>query len=182
MAADKLPPQTPSCWCAGTECKDEKGPRPPCTRAWQKVRLDLFSSESPLLAPKEPVVVAHCVSRCLHMSKGIALRFRQTFGRVDELHEQKANIGDVAWLVDGPSNQVHIGYLVTKALYWHLPTYAALEKTLVSLREYCVKQRIWSIYVPPIGCGLDKLEWPRVSAHLHAIFDTRFRLTVCDLK
>jgi hypothetical protein len=167
------------CWCV--DRKDEKAARA-CTRAWRRVRMDLFAPESPLRSPKEPVVVAHCVSRCLHMGAGIALRFRQTFGRVNELHEQKAAVGGVAWLVDGPSNQVHIGYLVTKDRYWHLPTYAALEASLVSLREYCVKQRIWTVYMPPIGCGLDKLEWPRVSALLHAVLDERFRVTVCDLK
>jgi len=44
-----------------------------------EVRGDLFTSSDSL---------AHCVSRDLHMGKGIATEFKKQFGGIDELHQQ----------------------------------------------------------------------------------------------
>ena len=53
---------------------------------------DLFTSSDSL---------AHCVSRDLHMGKGIAVGFRKLFGRVDELEAQEKKVGEVAALDEG---------------------------------------------------------------------------------
>ena len=42
--------------------------------------------------------VCHCVSACLGMGKGIAVLFKQRFGRVDELKAQGVGVGGVAVL------------------------------------------------------------------------------------
>ena len=53
---------------------------------------DLFKSPNP------DVSLAHCVSRDLKMGAGIAKTFRDKFGRIQELLDQKANIGEIAIL------------------------------------------------------------------------------------
>jgi len=47
--------------------------------SFTEVRGNLFNSSDSLV---------HCVSRDLHMGKGIATEFKKQFGSVDELREQ----------------------------------------------------------------------------------------------
>ena len=48
--------------------------------------------------PQPDVSLAHCVSRDLAMSAGIAKIFRKKFKHIQELEDQKANIGEIAVL------------------------------------------------------------------------------------
>ena len=48
-----------------------------------EVQGDLFSSADSLV---------HCVSRDLHMGRGIATEFKKQFGGVDELRQQSMNV------------------------------------------------------------------------------------------
>lgn len=80
-----------------------------------------------LFAAGPDISLAHCVSRDLEMGKGIAVRFKNLFGRVDELRAQEKDVGQVAVLpplVDGDKR--HIFYLITKERYFGKPTYATL--------------------------------------------------------
>ncbi len=92
----------------------------------------------------------------MHMGRGIAVEFRQRFGRVQQLRAQHAPIGGVAFVrvpqqpppqahaqaqavvgagaVAGPSRTVY--YLVTKAVYRDKPTYAALARSLAAMRTH----------------------------------------------
>ena len=51
----------------------------------------------------------------MRLGKGIALQFRQKFGRIDELIAAKAKVGQIAVLQDG---QRFIYNLVTKVSYF----------------------------------------------------------------
>ena len=50
---------------------------------FQETQGDLFSAPS-------ITSLAHCVSRDMHMGKGIAIQFRKRFDRVNELQRQSA--------------------------------------------------------------------------------------------
>ncbi|XP_034650279.1 ADP-ribose glycohydrolase OARD1-like [Drosophila subobscura] len=71
--------------------------------------------------------LAHCVGADLAMGAGKAVKFKEVYGKVDELRAQKAASGDVAVLKD---NDRYIYYLVTKPQSWGKPTYESLQSSL----------------------------------------------------
>ncbi|KAH8370621.1 hypothetical protein KR093_004349, partial [Drosophila rubida] len=121
---------------------------------------DLFS------APKTHSL-AHCVGADLAMGAGIAVKFKEVYGKLDELRAQKAGSGEVAVLKD---DQRYIYYLVTKPQSWGKPTYASLQSSLEQMREHMLKNDINKLAIPRIGCGIDGLEWDKVSALLNQVF------------
>lgn len=72
--------------------------------------------------------------------------------------------------------------LVTKSRYWQKPTYKSMSDALVAMRDICVERGINRIAMPVIGCGLDKLDWHRVSKLIKEIFvNTEVEIIVCKL-
>ncbi|CAH8772040.1 hypothetical protein [Paenibacillus dendritiformis] len=72
--------------------------------------------------------------------------------------------------------------LVTKAKYWHKPTYESLTQAVVSMRVVCLEEGITALAMPQIGCGLDKLQWGRVREMIKDVFaDTDIEIVVCTL-
>ena len=122
------------------------------------IRADLFSSSKSLV---------HCVSECLLMRAGIADQFRLKFGRVLELKRQRKKVGDFAYLeVDGRE----IYYLITKRFYNLKPTLMTLESSLIKLRDHMEKKGVYTLSMPKIGCGLDKLDWEDVEMKIEGVF------------
>ena len=111
--------------------------------------------------------LAHCVSACLRMGKGIATSFKSTFGHVLELMEQKQGVGGCAVL---KAKDRWVYYLVTKEKYWQKPTYDSLRKSLIVMRDHAVKNKVKHICMPRIGTGLDELDWKVVSPILYDVF------------
>lgn len=122
---------------------------------------DLFSD------PDATASIAHCVSACLSMSKGIATQFKKQFGGVDELKRQGKSVGDVAVLT---KHGRFVYYLITKPKYYQKPTYATLEQALLVMRQHMVQHQVRRVIMPRIGCGLDKLQWEHVKQLLLKIF------------
>lgn len=121
--------------------------------------------------------LAHCVSVDLAMSKGIAKGFRDKYRQLDLLRAQNPEIGSVCYIPSTPGHYAF--YLVTKAKYFHKPTYESLESSLRALRTLCVDLQVRQLAVPRLGCGLDKLNWERVRDMLQAVFsDTAIEITV----
>lgn len=118
---------------------------------------DLFASDGPK---------AHCVSQDLRMGAGIAKVFRSKYGRVEELQAQDPQVGNIVWLKD-----LQIFYLVTKPRYFDKPTYKTLNMSLVKLHGMLHQHNIKEIHMPMIGCGLDRLEWPRVKEMLEEVME-----------
>lgn len=69
--------------------------------------------------------------------------------------------------------------LVTKARYFHKPTYETLERCLEEMRDIMDRQGIKRLAMPKIGCGLDRLEWGRVESIIGEVFgETDVEITV----
>ena len=137
---------------------------------------DLFAAADG--GPK-PISLAHCVSQCLTMSKGIATTFKSKYGRVDELKRQNALVGQVAVLEDQGR---FVYYLVTKPTYRDKPTYKTLESALRHMKQHMLDNDIKLLAIPTLGCGLDKLDWPKVRVLLHEVFgDTDFHIRMYSL-
>lgn len=133
----------------------------------REVKGDLFSSEDSL---------AHCVSSCLEMGKGIAVEFKKRFGRVEELKKQNSI---VPYLQVGDR---YIFYLVTKEKYYGKPTYDTLYSSLLELKKLLLQLNITNLSIPKIGCGLDRLDWKKVKSILIEIFsNTNISITVYHL-
>lgn len=111
--------------------------------------------------------LAHCVSKDLRMGKGIAVLFKQKFHGVTELKEQKKKVGEVAVLKHGGR---FLYYLITKEFVYHKPTYDTLRQSLEAMREHIEANSVTELSIPRIGCGLDKLEWPKVTDILKEVF------------
>jgi hypothetical protein len=126
--------------------------------------------------------LCHCVSACMAMGKGIAVLFRQAFGQVDVLKNQRVGVGGVAILQD-PERGRFIYYLVTKPKYSDKPTYDTLAASLTAMREHMLAHGITSVSMPELGCGLDGLQWPAVLELLQVVFgQTGFTLKVYHFK
>lgn len=81
--------------------------------------------------------------------------------------DQRRNVGDVAYLQqDGR----FIYYLITKDYSHKKPTYNSLTSAIIKLRDFIVKHSIKKLAIPRIGCGLDKLYWPKVKNIIKCAF------------
>jgi len=152
----------------------EAEPSQPQTQGFQFIEKkgDLFS------CPPTDCLV-HCVSVDLSMSKGIATLFKKKFGGVEELKRQEVGIGGVGVL---KRSQRYVYYLVTKQKYFHKPTYDSLRSSVKAMVVHCQENQVKAISMPLIGCGLDKLEWPKVKTMLDEEFrNTNITVTVYSL-
>jgi O-acetyl-ADP-ribose deacetylase (regulator of RNase III) len=112
--------------------------------------------------------LVHCVSKDFKMGKGIALAFRERFGRVEEFKSQNVGIGGTAWI----STETRcLFYLVTKDKYNEKPTYDSLRSCLETTKELCNTLAIKKLAMPRIGCGLDRLNWDTVHSIILETFE-----------
>uniref|UniRef100_A0AAG5D0M7 Macro domain-containing protein n=1 Tax=Anopheles atroparvus TaxID=41427 RepID=A0AAG5D0M7_ANOAO len=126
----------------------------------REIEGDLFS------APKDHSL-AHCVAADLKMGAGIAVKFKQLYGKVNELQAQNVGVGGAAVLQDG---QRYVYYLITKKTYNLKPTYDDLTKSLKAMKEHMHANGVAKLAIPRIGCGIDGLEWPKVKDILESVF------------
>nr|XP_058970258.1 ADP-ribose glycohydrolase OARD1-like isoform X1 [Pocillopora verrucosa] len=123
--------------------------------------------------------LAHCISADARMGKGIAVLFKNKFGGVEEIKSQGQKPGGVAILKKG---ERFVYYLVTKEKSFHKPTYKTLQSSLEAMRDHCLTHNVIGLSMPKIGCGLDGLQWYRVSGIIHQVFqDTNINVTVYSL-
>ncbi|TNN73505.1 O-acetyl-ADP-ribose deacetylase 1 [Liparis tanakae] len=133
---------------------------------------DLFSCP-------EDDALAHCISEDCRMGAGIAVVFKKQFKGVEELKEQKKLTGECAVLKRG---RRFVYYLITKKKASQKPTYDSLTRSLEDMKSHCVGNGVTRIAMPRIGCGLDRLEWSRVSEILEQVFKgTNVSVTVYSL-
>ncbi|XP_033484206.1 ADP-ribose glycohydrolase OARD1 [Epinephelus lanceolatus] len=133
---------------------------------------DLFSCP-------EDEALAHCISEDCRMGAGIAVMFKKKFQGVEELKEQKKLTGQCAVL---RRDKRFVYYLITKKKAREKPTYGSLTQSLEDMKSHCEKNGVTRISMPRIGCGLDGLQWPRVSDILKQVFKhTDISITVYSL-
>lgn len=60
--------------------------------------------------------------------------------------------------------------VVSKRYYFDKPTYEMLHRVLWKLSRYCIDNDIKYLAMPLIGCGLDRLDWNRVSYMIQQLF------------
>jgi O-acetyl-ADP-ribose deacetylase (regulator of RNase III) len=131
---------------------------------------DLFNTNFKEYTP------AHCISADCKMGAGIAVPMKKKFklgGLKNILEKQITLLPAFCVYHNGVLN------LITKNKYFHKPTYEAMGGALLSMKMLCDSRKIKKIVMPKIGCGLDKLSWPRVREMIKETFkDTDIEILV----
>lgn len=139
-------------------------------------QCDLFA-----LPVAEWRVFAHCISSDFALGKGIAVQFNEKYHMSSKLHRRFPDVRNnsavgKALFIDGVFN------LVTKKRYFDKPTYKSLQASLEDMREQLYGSSVERIYMPKIGCGLDRLKWDKVKKMIEDTFeDTDITIVVCYL-
>lgn len=127
--------------------------------------------------------LAHCISADFGMGRGIVVEFNRQYDMKRKLQKKFPDYcarfhcdrigGDC--ILEG-----RVLNLITKERYYQKPTYASLKRALQKMKEICIREGITQIAMPTIGCGLDRLEWDKVSAIIKEVFaDTNIEILVC---
>ena len=143
---------------------------------YKEEKRDLFSVS-------EEYYLAHCISADFGMGKGIVVEFNKRFDMKRKLQKtypdylnqwtHKKMIGDCI-------QQDRVFNLITKERYYQKPTYKSLTNALKEMKELCNEIHVNKIAMPIIGCGLDRLQWDKVSEIIKDIFkDTDIEILVC---
>ena len=139
-----------------------------------------------LFSVPEEYYLAHCISADFALGKGIAVEFNKLFDMKYELQSKYPNYlsswhknswwGDC--ILEG-----RVLNLVTKEKYFHKPTYNSLKNALICCRLLCLDNFITKLAMPAIGCGLDRLQWDKVSEIIKEVFNnTPIEILVCKTK
>ena len=121
---------------------------------------DLFAMDTSL---------AHCCSRDLQMTAGIADDFRRRFGGQEELRQQNKAIGDVAYIPSPTSG--FLFYLITKDKYYYKSIdINNVRLSLLALKKLCLSLGVGEVSMPRISCGLDGLSWEDVLPMIRDVF------------
>lgn len=135
-------------------------------------KRDLFSIEN-------KYYLAHCISSDCKMGSGIAIEFEKRFKLKTILF---GNYTEKQRKHPSCIFEKNIFNLITKAEYWHKPTYGSMEKALIEMRNIIIDKNIKFIAMPKIGCGLDKLIWVKVKKIIEEIFvDLDIEILICYL-
>jgi hypothetical protein len=144
---------------------------------YQEEVRDLFSVP-------EDYYLAHCISADFKMGAGIAVEFQKRFatktllmaeypGYLNSWQQYAFDGGDC--LIQG-----RVLNLVTKERYFHKPTYKSMMRALTEMKYMCHVYAIHKVAMPLIGCGLDMLEWHKVSKMIQDVFaDDDIEILVC---
>ena len=100
------------------------------------------------------IAVAHCVGKDMRMGKGIATVFKKRYNQVAYL-KSNAVIKQTIFLQEG---NLTIGYIVTKNISAKdYPTKINFKLAVDDLYSQLREMKIYELYIPKIGAGLDKL-------------------------
>jgi hypothetical protein len=153
---------------------------------YREEQRDLFA------LPAEYMLV-HCISADFAMGAGIAKQFTRLGIREALLRGEMLGIPHVQGEFEGRGYCLFAGAegcawtvanLVTKQRYFHKPTYQTLTDALLDLKGGLETDfpDVRKLGMPLIGCGLDRLQWERVSGIILDIFrDTDTEILVCRL-
>jgi len=127
----------------------------------------------------EDYYLAHCISSDFGMAAGIVIEFNKRFDMKNRLLKETKyhNI----WTNNGYCLRIYnVFNLITKEKYWHKPTYRTIKEAIGSMRDEAIRNNIFKIAMPIIGCGLDRLKWDKVKDIIQQEFaDTDIEILVC---
>lgn len=144
---------------------------------YKEEKHDLFSVP-------DDYYLAHCISADFALGKGIAVEFNKRFNMKLKLKDEFLNFIDEymhRYKLDAECILIdRVLNIVTKERYYQKPTYNSMKQALEMMKVACVANNIHKVAMPKIGCGLDRLEWDKVSEIIQDVFkDTDIEILVC---
>ena len=127
--------------------------------------------------------LVHCISADFGMGKGIVVEFNKRFDMKRKLQSKYPDYVN-QWNYNNWRGDCiledRVLNLITKERYFHKPTYDSLRIALQVCYLECIFSNITKIAMPLIGCGLDRLQWDKVSEIIKDVFkDTDIEILVC---
>lgn len=107
--------------------------------------------------------IAHCVSRDLKLSKGIAEVFNSKFNYIPKT--VFSDYPNINYQYDCKYKK-YIFNVITKEKHYDKPTYSSFEESVDQLFQACKKLKLSILHIPRNDCGLDGLDWGIVSNYL----------------
>ena len=139
-----------------------------------------------LFSVSDDYYLAHCISADFGMGKGIVIEFNKRFDMKRKL--QTCFNGYLKEFVenDYKSDCLMMGRvfnLITKERYWHKPTYSTIRGALEMMRKLAIENDVKKIAMPIVGCGLDRLQWDKVSEIIKEVDkNIDIEILVCKVK
>jgi hypothetical protein len=154
---------------------------------FEERKADVFSELEKATAKR--VAFAHCVSADAKMGLGVAKAFAEKFGENQRFlvtNSEDCKVGGVVRTNIRLGANAAVAYnLVTKHLYTDKPTYHSFGFSLDRMFDLLIEDKINELYMPRVGCGLDKLEWSNVRQMIVLRATKRkcqCKIIICSLK
>lgn len=151
---------------------------------------DLFSVNQEGM--EQPYCLAHCISADFGMFGGIVVEFNRRWDMKNRLLQKHGDQQDYFRLAEAAlfyEEVEHNGVLttvynlVTKPTVGSKPTYQTMRGALELMRDSMKCSGKTKLAIPTIGCGIDGLEWGKVSKIIRDVFrDTNIEVIVCKLR
>ena len=108
-------------------------------------------------------VLAHCIAADAGMGRGIAVDFVKKYPQIKRLRNEVLEVGHTYY--------VHpVLNIVTKRRSCGKPSYESMCFALQNMAQVMKENDITEVFMPKIGCGLDRLSWPAVKEQLKYVF------------
>lgn len=134
-------------------------------------------------------ILAHCISSDFAMGAGIAVKFTEMGVRDILLSNYSQTWNNTGYCIPVGLKDRIVCNLITKEKCWQKPTYRSLTESLRDLKNWIIQENKSNntvklkIAMPLIGCGIDRLEWPKVRDIIKTMFeDTDIEILVCRLE
>ena len=141
--------------------------------------MTITTEKKDLFTMPQGYYLAHCISADFALGAGIAKTFDAVYDMRFKLFKGYSDYtyhGGDALLIDNVFN------LVTKAKYWHKPTYDSLRESLEMMREWIEFLNVTKLAMPRIASGLDRLNWNQVYDIICEVFeDMDIEIVICEL-
>ncbi|MCI8914192.1 MAG: macro domain-containing protein [Lawsonibacter sp.] len=145
--------------------------------------MEFREEKRDLFSVPDDYYLAHCISADFAMGKGIVVEFNRRFDMKNKLKAHYPDYLDRWQQEKKRSGCILAGRvfnLITKERYFQKPTYESLRGALECMKTLCGEKGVRRVAMPVIGCGLDRLEWEKVSAIIREVFsDTGVEVLVC---
>lgn len=134
---------------------------------------DIFNAPKDLKMDIDELYFVHCISADYKLGAGIAKQMDKHFSIrdeiIDDIMTRYPDVEDASkvrfvypdmYLSKNMGNVIN---LITKDNYYDKPTYEDFQAALNKMAKFLEwHKKPLTIVMPTIGCGLDKLSWPRV--------------------
>lgn len=127
--------------------------------------MTLYTTAKGNILSSQAKAVVNTVNTQGVMGAGLALQFKTTYPSYFKDYQQRCSTKEVrighCTSYKLPSGQLIISF-PSKDHWRNGSEYAYIESGLISLKELILEQKLSSIAIPPLGCGLGGLHWPSV--------------------